>query len=157
MKWSDYYVLRCRVPVLVLKLACPHHLQGWRFSENLAIVLSALQLGMATIQSPSNGFSRDLCSGPYGDFLAQVENGKIWLLSQTLLDIRKSIQQPAAGGWFLPHILIHKILYAQAYRVPQPTVLQFVQIPPASVTGTFPCCFWAFSVGSDIICYLTLT
>lgn len=77
--------------------------------------------------------------------------GGICLLSETFVETRKCIQQPKAGGWFPLHELPH---YAQAWQEPQPTVPQFVQIPPASISTTFLGWFWASTIGRDIIWYI---
>lgn len=83
-----------------------------------------------------------------------MKSGRIWLLAESFVYIRKCIQEPAAGGWF-PFIYsctkyhMHKCirnLSRQCYSLYQ------YNLP--ALTETFPCCFWAFTVGSNIICHI---
>lgn len=107
---------------------------------------------MATLESPSNRFSVSVLRSMWW-LSAQVENCGIWLLSETFVDIRKCIQQATAGGWFPPYILTKYCMHKHIRNLsPQCYSLYKYQLP--ALTETFPCCFRAFTVGSDIICYI---
>lgn len=91
---------------------------------------------MATLESPSNRFS-DICAQVH--MVTFSTGGKLWDLAPlgNLCGYQKMYSATHSWG-LIPPLHTHKILYAQAYQEPQPTVLQFVQIPPASVNGNFP-------------------
>lgn len=154
MNWCDYYVLRCWVPVLVLKLAYPHHLQGWRFSENLAIAFLALLLGMAMLESPSNGLS-DICAQVHTvtfwhrwkmvGFGSSLKH--LWISENVCSNLQLGVEFPLI--YSCTKYCMHKHVRNLS---PQCYSLYKYHLP--AITETFLCCFWAFTVGNDIICYI---